>query len=143
MPGSYGETINHFNVLRTIEDMYGLPPAGASATATPITDIWQAPAASQLGVSAPSSPTAGAAFSISVTARDATGHTATGYLGTVHFTSSDAQAMLPAAHTFTAADAGVHTFNGEHHGHTEHHGRRYGVARHHRQTRGHPGQASS
>jgi hypothetical protein len=26
--------------LRTIEDMYGLPYAGAAATATPITDCW-------------------------------------------------------------------------------------------------------
>jgi hypothetical protein len=92
--------------------MYGLPRAGASATATPITDIWQTPVASQLGVSAPSSPTAGAPFSITVTAKDGSGKTATGYVGTVHFTSSDAQAMLPADYTFTAADAGVHTFNG-------------------------------
>jgi hypothetical protein len=40
-PGSYGQPINHFNVLRTLEDMYGLPAAGASATAAPITSIWQ------------------------------------------------------------------------------------------------------
>jgi hypothetical protein len=39
-PGSYPEPINHYNVLRTIEDAYGLPYAGASATATPITDTW-------------------------------------------------------------------------------------------------------
>lgn len=32
------------------------------------------------------------------------------YLGTVHFTSSDPGAVLPADYTFTAADAGVHTF---------------------------------
>src|SRR5207302_1273373 len=31
---------------------------------------------------------------------------------TVHFTSSDAQAQLPADYTFTSADAGVHTFSG-------------------------------
>ena len=112
VPGSYSESINHFSVLRTVEDMYGLPYAGASATATPITDVWRATVAPQLGVSAPSSPTAGAAFSITVTARDATGNTAANYLGTVHFTSSDAQAVLPADYTFTAADAGVHTFEG-------------------------------
>jgi len=40
-PGSYGEKINHYNVLRTIEDMYGLSHLGKSATATPITDVWQ------------------------------------------------------------------------------------------------------
>jgi hypothetical protein len=38
--GQYDETINHFDVLRTLEDMYGLGHAGASADATPITDIW-------------------------------------------------------------------------------------------------------
>jgi len=39
-PGVYSETINHYDVLRTLEDAYGLPYAGESATATPITDIW-------------------------------------------------------------------------------------------------------
>ena len=34
----------------------------------------------------------------------------TGYLGTLHFTSSDGLAVLPADYTFTAADAGIHTF---------------------------------
>ena len=38
--GNYGENINHYSVLRTIEDAYGLPHAGAAAGATPITDIW-------------------------------------------------------------------------------------------------------
>ena len=38
--GTYTEHINHFNVLRTIEDMYSLPYAGAAASATPITDCW-------------------------------------------------------------------------------------------------------
>ncbi|MDQ1722460.1 MAG: phosphatidylinositol-3-phosphatase [Pseudonocardiales bacterium] len=41
-PGVYSETINHYNVLRTLEDAYGLPYAGASAAATPITDVWGA-----------------------------------------------------------------------------------------------------
>jgi len=40
--GSYSEHIDHYNVLRTIEDMYGLPYAGNAATATPITDVWTA-----------------------------------------------------------------------------------------------------
>jgi fibronectin type 3 domain-containing protein len=39
-PGLYSNRINHFNVLRTIEDMYGLGYAGAAATATPITTAW-------------------------------------------------------------------------------------------------------
>jgi phosphatidylinositol-3-phosphatase len=39
-PGQYGEKIDHYNVLRTIEDMYGLPDAGKSADAAAITDAW-------------------------------------------------------------------------------------------------------
>ncbi|UXA08161.1 alkaline phosphatase family protein [Mycobacterium sp. SMC-2] len=40
VPGNYGERINHYNVLSTIEQMYGLPKTGYAATAPPITDIW-------------------------------------------------------------------------------------------------------
>jgi hypothetical protein len=32
------------------------------------------------------------------------------YTGTVHFTSTDAAATLPADYTFTASDHGFHTF---------------------------------
>jgi hypothetical protein len=35
-----------------------------------------------------------------------------GDIGTVHFKSTDATALLPANYTFTAADKGVHTFVG-------------------------------
>ena len=38
--GTYTEYIDHFDVLRTIEDMYGLGYAGAAASSTPITDCW-------------------------------------------------------------------------------------------------------
>jgi hypothetical protein len=70
-------------------------------------------AASTLVVSGfPSPTTAGAPQSVTVTARDRYGNTAAGYLGTVHFTSSDPQAMLPIDYTFTAADLGTHTFSG-------------------------------
>ena len=40
-PGKYSEKINHYNVLRTIEDMYGLAHLGKTATATPIADAWK------------------------------------------------------------------------------------------------------
>jgi len=43
-------------------------------------------------------------------AKDAFGNVSTGYTGTVTFSSSDAKASLPASYTFTAADAGLHTF---------------------------------
>jgi hypothetical protein len=55
---------------------------------------------------------AGTPFTVTVTAQDSHGLTAIGYRGTVHFTSGDPQATLPANYTFTAADNGVHTFSG-------------------------------
>ncbi|MBH0197753.1 MAG: acid phosphatase [Nitrospira sp.] len=40
-PGRYDQRITHYNVLRTIEELYGLSHAGASLDAKPITGIWQ------------------------------------------------------------------------------------------------------
>src|SRR5262249_32107468 len=54
--------------------------------------------------------TAGAAYSFTLLALDSFGNVLSGYTGTVHFTSSDAQGVLPADYTFTAADNGFHTF---------------------------------
>jgi hypothetical protein len=59
----------------------------------------------------PSPRTAGTAGNITITLRDAFGNTATGYAGTVHVNSSDAQAVLPADYTFTRADSGVHSLS--------------------------------
>lgn len=52
----------------------------------------------------------GQPFDLPVTAQTNSGNTITSYTGTVHFTSSDPAASLPADYTFTAADAGFHTF---------------------------------
>ncbi|MGH8156872.1 MAG: RICIN domain-containing protein [Rhodanobacter sp.] len=38
--GAYAEQINHYSVLRTLEDMYGLTALGSASAATPITDVW-------------------------------------------------------------------------------------------------------
>jgi len=40
-PGIYSERTSHYGILRTVEDMYGLPHAGASASAAPITNVWR------------------------------------------------------------------------------------------------------
>src|SRR5262249_19659736 len=65
--------------------------------------------ASKLVVSGYASPTtAGVSNSFTVTARDASGNTVTGYTGTITFSSSDAQAGLPANYTFVSGDAGQH-----------------------------------
>jgi hypothetical protein len=62
-------------------------------------------------ISPPAGATAGTPFDLTVTAVDRYGNTAASYTGTVHFTSTDLHgATLPPDYTFTAADAGVHTF---------------------------------
>jgi len=40
-PGQYSQHINHYNVLRTLEAIYGLPYAGKSASVKTITEVWQ------------------------------------------------------------------------------------------------------
>ncbi len=69
-------------------------------------------AASKFLISAPSSVRSGVAFSFTITVQDAYGNVVTGYIGTIHFSSSDSSAKLPANYTFTATDKGVHTFTG-------------------------------
>ena len=64
--------------------------------------------ATHFSVSTPSTATAGTAFNFTVTALDSSNATATGYTGTVHFTSTDGQAVLPANATLTN---GVGTFS--------------------------------
>ena len=67
-----------------------LLPAGANAAA-----------ATHFEVSATTPVTAGQAVSFTVTALDGTNATDTGYTGTVHFTSTDGAAVLPANSTLT------------------------------------------
>jgi hypothetical protein len=71
-----------------------------------------APAAT-LTVVAPASVKAGQSFNITVTLNDQFGNVATGYRGSVHFTTSDPlpTAVVPADHTFTSADAGSRSFS--------------------------------
>ena len=40
-PGHYDRHLTHYDVLRTLTDMYGLKPIGHGAEATPIADIWK------------------------------------------------------------------------------------------------------
>jgi fibronectin type 3 domain-containing protein len=76
------------------------------ASATP-----SAPASVLVVSGFPNPVTAGTSQSFTVMAKDANGNVATGYVGTVHFTSSDSQAVLPANYAFVAADKGVHVFS--------------------------------
>src|SRR4029077_6717220 len=71
----------------------------ASSNGTQTSVTLNAAAAERLRVNGPASGMAGSALTFAVTALDAFNNTAGGYLGTVHFTSSDAQATLPADYT--------------------------------------------
>jgi acid phosphatase len=39
--GSSAQRINHYSILRTVEEMYGLPHLGNSADAQPVRDVWR------------------------------------------------------------------------------------------------------
>ena len=67
-------------------------------------------AAASFSLTGPLSATAGVSNPVSVTARDAYGNLATSYSGKLKFSSNDVLAGLPAIYTFTASDAGIHTF---------------------------------
>jgi len=59
----------------------------------------------------PTPITAGVAGMFTVTAKDSSGNPVPGYTGTVHFTSSDPHAQLPADYMFTSTDKGSHSFS--------------------------------
>jgi hypothetical protein len=73
-----------------------------------------AAAAATASLAVPSSVAAGQPFNVRVTLFDRFGNVATGYTGTVHFTTSDPLAAslgkMPADYRFTAADAGTYSF---------------------------------
>lgn len=83
-------------------------PTPASSTWTITVPVGPA---THMSVATSSTWAAGSAHTVTVTALDANGHTATGYRGTVHFNTSDPQASVPANYTFTATDKGVHAFS--------------------------------
>src|SRR2546428_840229 len=72
-------------------------------------------AASSLTLVAPANAVINQPFNITVTLKDRYGNVATGYRGTVYFTTSDLLAMqlgkMPADYAFTSGDAGTHTFS--------------------------------
>jgi hypothetical protein len=67
-------------------------------------------AAASMSVTPLSAGIAGVAQSFTVSARDIYGNLAADFRDTISFATSDTKATLPAAYTFTAADAGTHTF---------------------------------
>src|SRR5205807_2160131 len=84
--------------------------SNSALTGSQTVTISPAPAAS-LSLSGLSSAVAGTVQTATVTLLNANGTVATGYTGTVHFSSTDGLAVLPADYTFTSTDAGVHQFS--------------------------------
>jgi hypothetical protein len=89
---------------------FASPVHAPALSATHTFTITMLPATtSHFVVSAPAATTAGTAFnSLTVTAKDSGNNTVTSYSGTVHFTSSDGFATLPANATLSG---GVGTFS--------------------------------
>ncbi|RYX83627.1 tandem-95 repeat protein [bacterium] len=97
-------------IVRPIDFVSISNPAGGNGS-----DIgaFEAGASSAAGLKLTATPnpvTVGTALNLIVRAVDANGYPAEEYRGTVHFTSTDANSALPPDYTFTASDAGVHTF---------------------------------
>jgi hypothetical protein len=73
-PGQYGDVINHYNVLRTVEDLYALPShAGAAAAATTITSVWKSTTTTTLTNVNPSPANLGQAVTLTATVTVAAG----------------------------------------------------------------------
>jgi hypothetical protein len=71
---------------------------------------FQAGTAVAFRVTAPGVVQPGEAFDLTVVAVDAWGNTASTYIGTVSFASTDPEAGLPDAYPFAAAEGGAHSF---------------------------------
>src|SRR5581483_12427033 len=67
-------------------------------------------AANHFSIVGPASTSAGAPFTVTVTALDPFNNVVTNFSDKVIFSSTDQAASLPVNYAFTSADAGVHTF---------------------------------
>ncbi len=94
----------------TLAGDHSVSGADGSATGTATLHVGPGPAKT-LSVSGILNPyPAGSSHSFTIKALDAYGNLATGYTGTIHFTTGDTKASVPADYTFTPADKGAHTF---------------------------------
>ncbi len=119
--GTATATVSFGNGVGIVTEYYGDEDASASTSITAKSDTspWGTAsvrinpgAADHFSVSGPSAATAGSPVSVSVTAEDQFGNTASGYVGTVQFTASDGGVglVLPVNYTFVAGDEGARTF---------------------------------
>ena len=143
VPGNYTFTTNDAGVhtfsatLKTagMQSITATDTATASIMGSELNIGVKPAAAYSLTVTGLANPaTAGTASNFTVSAYDQYGNVATGYAGTIHFTSGDSQAMLPSNYTFTTGDAGPYILGDvEDSGRTIDHSHRHVHVHHHRQ----------
>jgi hypothetical protein len=86
-------------------------PAARAAPGLELLEARAVPSATHFILTGASSATAGTALLVTVRAVERPDETDPSYLGKVHFTSTDRQAVLPADYTFTPSDDGRHLFS--------------------------------
>ena len=113
LPGDLGRVTVTGVVLTTAgsQSVTAADTLTPSLRATQGISVAPGPASSLTVGGFPTTTTAGSAGALTVTAYDVYGNLATGYAGTVSFSSSDAQATLAPPTTFTSADAGSRSFS--------------------------------
>ncbi len=102
-PGSGSSTMNIAVASTTALGTYPITISGTGGgiTQTSAISLVVSGPATHFAVSAPASAYFGVPLTFQVTAEDPSNNTSTGYSGTVHFTSSDPQAVLPGNITLT------------------------------------------
>jgi hypothetical protein len=98
--------LNHGSSEGTTTDQRGVARTGGNSIGA-----YQASASVLTLTGLPTSAVAGTPLSVTITAKDIFGKTAVGYTGTVHFGSTDGQAMVPGDYLFTLGDGGRHVFS--------------------------------
>jgi predicted outer membrane repeat protein len=121
----FGDFGNFGGPTKTLSLLEDSPAVGQGSPGSPATDqrgVVRNPVAPSIGAfdfvkpssflvtAAVQTIPAGVSFTVTVAAVSADSSFLTGYAGTIHFSSSDPDAMLPADYTFTPADRGQHTF---------------------------------
>ncbi len=110
-PGSTTPETTQFTLPATLpEGTYRLEVVANGIASSPVSFEYTLATHFSVTSTAANPQVANTPFSVTVRALNASNQTVTTYRGTVHFTSDDPQAVLPADYTFTAADNGVHTF---------------------------------
>ncbi len=122
LPGGVGSGNSWANLTNQAEQSAGIQSMVLDPSNTSVDvvftngDAWQYTGSAwtavppSLAMQTAGSVTAGQPTPVTVSILDPSGDPITDYTGTIHFSSSDVTAGLPADYTFTAADAGTHLF---------------------------------